>query len=56
MVTIRTKVRDIIKEAGIDNISGDFMDRLDERAKHLVLDAVKRARENGRRTVMGKDI
>lgn len=56
MVTIRTQVRDIIKEAGIDNISGDFMDKLDDKAKHLVLEAVRRAKENGRRTVMGKDI
>ena len=56
MVTIRTQVRDIIKEAGIDNISGDFMEKLDEKAKMVVLEAVKRAKENGRRTVMGKDI
>jgi histone H3/H4 len=56
MVTIRTQVKDIVKEAGIDNIAGDFMDKLDEKAKQLVLDAVKRAKENGRRTVMGKDI
>jgi histone H3/H4 len=56
MVTIRTQVKDLLKENGMDNMSGDFMDRLDEKTKQLILDAVKRAKENGRRTVMGKDV
>ena len=56
MITARTQVKEIVKEAGIDNISGDFLDRLDEKVKQIVSDAVKRAKENGRRTVMGKDI
>ncbi|MBS3139840.1 DUF1931 domain-containing protein [Candidatus Woesearchaeota archaeon] len=41
---------------GIDNISADFMDCLDKKVKQLVIDAVKRAKENGRKTVMGKDV
>ena len=56
MITARTQVKEIVKEAGIDNISGDFLDRLDEKVKQIVSDAVKRAKENGRRTVMGKDV
>lgn len=58
MLTVRTQVKDILKESeiGIENISADFMDSLDEKVKQLVLDAVKRAKENGRRTVMGKDV
>jgi len=58
MITVRTQVKDILKESGLglDNISADFMDRLDEKVKLLVLDAAKRAKENGRRTVMGKDV
>lgn len=58
MLTARTQVKDILKESelGIENISADFMDSLDEKVKQLVLDAVKRAKENGRRTVMGKDV
>jgi len=56
MVTIRTQVKDILKENGMDNMSGDFMDRLDEKTTFLILDAVRRAKENGRRTVMGKDV
>ncbi len=58
MLTARTQVKDIMKESGlgVENISGDFMDRLDKKVKQVVLDAIKRAKENGRRTVMGKDI
>ncbi len=54
-LVVRTQVKEILKEAGLENMSGDFMDRLDEKVKQLVLDAIKRAKENGRRTVMGKD-
>ncbi len=54
-LVVRTQVKEILKEAGLDNMSGDLMGRLDEKAKQLVLDAIKRAKENGRRTVMGKD-
>ncbi len=58
MVTIRTQVKEILKESGLglDNISADFMEKLDEKVKQLILDAAKRAKENGRRTVMGKDV
>ncbi|MFA6460624.1 MAG: DUF1931 domain-containing protein [Candidatus Woesearchaeota archaeon] len=58
MITVRTQVRDILKESetGVDNISNDFMDKLDEKVKQLVLDAASRAKENGRKTVMGKDV
>ena len=58
MITARTQIKEIMRESGlgIENISGDFMDRLDARVKLLVLDALQRAKENGRRTVMGKDV
>ena len=56
MVTVRTQVKEMIKEAGIDNLSNDFMDRLDRRVESLILESVKRAKENNRKTVMGKDI
>ena len=57
-LTARTQVKEIMKESGlgIDNISGDFLDRLNEKVKRMVVDACQRAKENGRRTVMGKDI
>ncbi|HLC51834.1 MAG TPA: DUF1931 domain-containing protein [Candidatus Nanoarchaeia archaeon] len=58
MLTVRTQVKEILKESehGIENISADFMDKLDEKVKQHILDAVRRAKENGRRTVMGKDV
>ena len=58
MLVVRTQVKEILHESGlgIDNLSADFMDRLDTKVKQLVLDAVNRAKENGRRTVMGKDV
>ncbi len=58
MITVRTQVKEILKESGIgvDNISNDFMDKLDEKVKQLILEAVNRAKENGRKTVMGKDV
>jgi len=57
-LVVRTQVKDILKESGLglDNLSGDFMDTLDEKVKQLILDAAKRAKENGRRTIMGKDV
>lgn len=57
-LVVRTQVKEILKESGLglDNLSGDFMDKLDEKAKQLILDAAKRAKENGRRTIMGKDV
>ncbi|MEW5897326.1 MAG: DUF1931 domain-containing protein [Nanoarchaeota archaeon] len=58
MFTVRTQIKDILKESnlGVENISSDFMDKLDEKVKQLILDAAKRAKDNGRRTVMGKDV
>ena len=37
-------------------ISSDFAERLDEKVKGLIKEACKRAKENQRNTVMGKDI
>ena len=58
MITARTQVREILKESelGIENMSADFMDRLDERVKELIVKAAKRAKENSRKTVMGRDV
>ena len=58
MLTVRTQIKEILKdsELGVENLSADFMDRLDEKVKQLIIDAAKRAKENNRRTVMGKDV
>ena len=58
MLTVRLQVKETLKESGLgaDKISGDFMTKLDDKVKEIVLDAAKRAKENGRTTVMGRDI
>lgn len=56
MITVRTQVKDIMKEAGMENMSSDFIEKLDNYVKQIVLEACRRAKENGRRTVMGKDV
>ncbi len=58
MITVRTQIKDILKESGlgVEQISADFMDKLDEKVRQLILDAAKRAKDNGRRTIMGKDV
>lgn len=56
MITARTQVKDILKEADVDNLSSDFIVRLDEKVKRIILEAVERAKENQRRTVMGRDV
>ncbi len=58
MLTVRTQVKDILKELGlgVENLSADFMDKLDSKVRRLITEAVTRAKENGRRTVMGKDL
>ena len=57
-LVVRTQVKEILKESGLglDNLSGDFMNKLDEKVKQLVLEAAKRAKDNSRRTIMGKDV
>jgi len=57
-LVVRTQVKDILKESGLglDNLSADFMDTLDDKVKQLIIEAATRAKENGRRTIMGKDV
>mgnify|MGYP001618670867 CR=1 FL=1 len=58
MIVVRVQVKDILKDSGlgVDNISGDYLDRLDEKVKEMVIESAKRAKENNRRTVMGRDL
>ncbi len=58
MITVRTQIKDILKDAnlGVENMSKDFMDTLDAEVKKIILKAALRANQNGRRTVMGKDV
>lgn len=57
-LVVRTQVKDILKDSGlgVENMSGEFMDALDKKVEETIITAVKRAKENGRRTVMGRDL
>ena len=54
----RIQVKELMHQSqlGITSISEDFLDRLDEKVKQLILQALQRAKENNRRTVMGRDL
>jgi histone H3/H4 len=58
MIIARTQIKTILKESGIgpDKISDDFLPRLDKKVHQLVIKAAERAKENNRKTVMGRDV
>ena len=44
------------QELQIGNITSDFMPILDRKVRHMVEEAVQRAKENKRKTLMGRDL
>ncbi|MBU1111774.1 MAG: DUF1931 domain-containing protein [archaeon] len=56
MLLARTQIKEILKEAGINNLAGDYLDRLEKKVEEIVKESAKRAKENQRRTVMGRDV
>jgi histone H3/H4 len=54
MLLVASKVRDMIKDAGC-NTAGDALDGLNAYVAWLVVQATKRATENGRKTVRAHD-
>ncbi|HEX2691963.1 MAG TPA: hypothetical protein VHN14_35385 [Kofleriaceae bacterium] len=54
MLLVSSKVRQMIKDAGC-NTAGDALDGLNGYVGWLVAQAVKRASENGRKTVRAHD-
>ena len=56
-IIVRSQIKDIAKiEGKALNVSGDFYTALDEKVKKIVEEACKRAKQNNRNTVMGKDV
>lgn len=54
---VKAKLKEVARDdKGALNVAGDFAEKLNEKAEQLVKDACKRARENGRSTVMAKDV
>ncbi|MFC2133806.1 DUF1931 domain-containing protein [Bacteroidota bacterium] len=50
---VKAKIKEV---AGEFNVAGDFSDALNEKTKALILEAIARAKANGRRTLMAKDL
>jgi histone H3/H4 len=53
MLVVKAKVREACGEM---SVSSDFAEALNEKVFEMVTKAVWRAKENGRRTVTGKDV
>ena len=53
LLVVKAKVRGA---CGDMSVSADFADVLNEKVHEMVKKAVWRAKENGRRTVMGRDL
>ncbi|MBI3033684.1 DUF1931 domain-containing protein [Candidatus Woesearchaeota archaeon] len=62
MIIVKAQVAGLVREIskqkgfGIDNITSDFFQALDRKVRELVDESVARARENGRKTLMARDI
>ena len=58
MLIVKAQIKEVVKSTGthVDNVSADFGDKLNEKAVELVREACRRAKENGRKTAMAKDL
>ncbi len=52
-IVIRTKLKEAIGDL---NLGGDFVEALNKKVDGVVKEACERAKANGRRTVMAKDL
>jgi len=52
-LAVRAAIKDVAKGY---NVGGDFSEKLDEEIKELIHEATRRADQNGRKTVMAKDL
>jgi len=58
-IVIKSKIREVVNETGtkeIQNISEDVAEALDLRVREMIKEGVKRAEENHRKTLYGRDI
>lgn len=52
-LVVRTQIK---KRIGELNLAGDLMPTLNSKVEELIKKAIERAKANGRKTVMGKDV
>jgi|TARA_Y100000294_G_C8325446_1_gene244429 histone H3/H4 len=50
---VKAKIKEL---AGKYNVSGEFPEELNNKVKEIILKAIERAKANGRRTLMGRDL
>ena len=58
LLVVRSKIKDYAKNKKGEtlNVSGDFGDVLSKRVEEMIKEGVRRAEENGRRTVQSRDL
>ena len=53
---IRKRVKDLDKEQAISSVADEVETRLERRVEEILSDAIKRAKENGRKTLQARDL
>lgn len=53
MLVVKSKIKEHADDL---NVSSDFAEALDETVKELIKKAVKRAKDNGRKTIQARDL
>ncbi len=53
---IRPLVKELDKEGVISSVSDEVGTALERKVENLIIDAIKRAKENKRRTLQGRDL
>ena len=62
LIIVKTQINELVKEISqkkkvkINNITSDFALQLDNKVKKLIEEAITRAEQNKRKTLMGRDL
>jgi len=56
MLIVKSKIREYVKSLGEFNVSGDFVEALNQEVAHLIKKATKRTQANQRKTLSARDI
>ena len=56
MLINKSKIKEIVQQYSSLSVATDVAEKLNEKAEQLLKDAARRAKQNNRHTVMGRDI
>ena len=57
LVVVKAKIKELAQVDGKQlNVAGDVAEALDAKVRELIKEACRRAKENGRNTLMAKDL